>query len=144
MADLERPLAPRGERDAALVGEFLGGAVGTAVRVVTSPARRAMTTAAIAAAAAGWKSEPVVDDRLYYGGVGPLLEALGEMAHEVVAAFGHEPVWSAAVASMVGGGSHHMVTAAAAGIDFPGHPAPGRGSLLWMVTPRSLGGGKPG
>lgn len=142
VADIDRPLADRGRVDAALVGEFLGAALGPAALVLSSPARRARDTALLAMAAAGWEGDPIVDRRLYYGGLDALIDAVSEVRAEVMAAFGHEPVWSSAVGALVGGGSHRMVTAAAACIEFAGPVRAGVGSLSWMVTPASLGGGK--
>ncbi len=143
LADIDRPLSKRGTRDAGIVGSFLATAIGSRVDLICSPARRARDTAAEVCKAAGWEA-PRIDDRLYYGGVGPLLEAVAESSAERVVAFGHEPVWSTAVSTLVGGGRHRMVTAAAAGIEIADPLQPGFGSLLWLVSPASLGGGKRG
>ena len=78
-------------------------------------------------------------DRLYGGSVGDLLSVLASSDDEVVAAFGHEPVWSGAVATMIGGGAINLVTAAAVCLD--GAPEPGGAVLRWMVAPVALGGG---
>ena len=57
---------------------------------------------------------------------------------------GHEPVWSQLAARLVGGGRLAMPTAAVATIAFSeagwSEVAPGRGELLWLVTPRLLKG----
>lgn len=140
VADIGRPLAPRGESDARLLGAFLAVALPRVGRVITSPAVRARRTADLVAAAAGGEVEIEEDESLYGGGVGALLRALAEDGRSPVVAFGHEPVWSQAVAVLTGGGRIDMVTAAAALIEGP--PEPGGASLRWMVTPAALGGGR--
>lgn len=140
VADIDRPLAPRGESDARLLGAFLAVALPDPGRVITSPARRARRTADLVAAAAGWTAGVVEDDCLYGEGVGALLQVLSEAGGGPVAVFGHEPVWSHAVAVLTGGGRVDMVTGGAAALE--GSPEPGGASLLWMVTPAALGGGR--
>ena len=139
VADVERQLAERGERDATLVGAFLATAVPAPGRVVSSPARRARRTAEIVTAAAGWSAPIEVEDRLYGGSIGDLLAELAETDDEVVAAFGHEPVWSGAAATLMGGGVINLVTAAVVCLE--GSPEPGGAVLRWMVAPVALGGG---
>ena len=137
--DLDRALADRGRSDAALIGAFLAGALPHPRALISSPARRARETAAIVSAAAGWRSALVTDDRLYGGSVADLLAVLAEQRADSTIAFGHEPVWSATVAAIVGGGVVGMVTAAAACIE--GEAVPGGGVLRWMIVPAALGGG---
>ncbi len=139
VADMDRDLSPRGERDAALLGRFLAVAFPRPRLVLTSPARRAHRTAEIVVAAAGWKSPIESVDRLYGGSVGDLLRSLAAADADPVVSFGHQPTWSTAVTTIMGGGAIDMVTGAAACLD--GAPEPGGGHLRWMVTPASLGGG---
>ncbi|HLE39416.1 MAG TPA: histidine phosphatase family protein [Acidimicrobiia bacterium] len=139
VADLDRALADRGRSDAALIGAFLAGAVPHPRALVSSPARRARETAERVAAAAGWNASITVDDRLYGGSVADLLAVLAEQRTDSTIAFGHEPVWSATISAIVGGGTVGMVTAAAACIE--GEPEPGGGVLRWMIVPAALGGG---
>ncbi len=139
VADIDRDLAERGETDAVLVGAFLATALPAPVRVFSSPARRARRTAEMVAAAAGWSAPIETDERLYGGSIGDLFELLGATAADPVAAFGHEPFWSGAAATMIGGGAIHLVTAAAVCLE--GTPEPGGAVLRWMVAPVALGGG---
>jgi phosphohistidine phosphatase len=140
VADIDRDLTIRGARDAALVGAFLATALPHPGVVVSSPARRAHRTADLVAAAAGWSGKIRVHDRLYQGGVGDLLRVLAEAGGDPVVAFGHEPVWSAAVATIVGGGEVAMPTGAGACVE--GDAEPGGGVLRWLITPAALGGGR--
>ncbi len=64
---------------------------------------------------------------------------LGATPDDPVAAFGHEPIWSGAASTMIGGGAIHLVTAAAMCLE--GTPEPGGAVLRWMVAPVALGGG---
>ncbi len=136
--DLDRELAERGRLDAALIGRHLGEHLSTPGAILTSPARRAHETADLVISAAGWAVRPAIDPRLYHGGVDDLLAALGEQPAGLIIAFGHQPVWSAAVAELTGE-AVGMPTAAAACIE--GDARPGRGALLWLITPALLGGG---
>lgn len=139
VADIDRDLSARGVRDAALVGAFLSGALPAPGVLLSSPARRAYRTAELMAAAAGWTQPIVSDAHLYHGSVGDLLAALAAADGDPVVAFGHEPVWSAAIATMVGGGGLAMVTGAAACVE--GEAEPGGGVLRWLIAPVALGGG---
>ena len=101
VADVERPLAPRGERAAALVGRFLADHDLVPDRVVSSPARRAAETAALVVAALDGAAvgRPVeravelaveLDRRLYDGDVlAAVLEHLAGTPR--LLAVGHEP-----------------------------------------------------
>lgn len=140
VADLDRPLADRGRHDAGLLGRFLGKSLAEPTTVLSSPAARARDTAEIVLAAARWSTAIAVDERMYHGGVQDLLALLRAARGPLVLAFGHEPVWSAAVTTLTGGGGLQMVTAAAVGLD--GTAEPGGAALLWMVTPTILGGGR--
>ena len=59
LADSARPLAARGERDAAWIGERLFRHGLGPQRIVTSPAARALTTAEIVATAVGYPREHI-------------------------------------------------------------------------------------
>ncbi len=139
VADIDRALADRGRGDAELVGAFLALALPHPGAIVSSPARRARETAAIVSAGANWRATIAIDDRLYGGGVGDLLAVLAESGADPIVAFGHEPVWSATVSALVGGGDFTMVTCAAACIE--GEAEREGGTLRWMITPAALGGG---
>src|SRR5581483_3175945 len=71
--DVGRPLAPRGLKDAAAVGQLLKGLGIAADRVVVSSALRARQTWEAAQAQAGGKPDVVVDDRVYANTVAHLL-----------------------------------------------------------------------
>jgi phosphohistidine phosphatase len=78
LVDIERPVAPRGIRDARAIGRWLADADIVPDRVVVSPARRARQTWEGAAAQLTAAPAPDIDDRIYDNEV----EALLEIAHE--------------------------------------------------------------
>lgn len=137
--DQDRDLTDRGRRDSDLVGAFLSVALPRPGTILSSPAQRARATAERVAAAAGWGTPITIDPRLYGGSVADLLDALAAAPGDPVVAFGHEPVWSAAITTIMGGGAVSMVTAAAVCLE--GAAEPGGGWMRWMVVPAALGGG---
>ena len=139
VADIDRALSDRGRSDAKLVGAFFAEALPRPAVIVSSPARRARETAAIVSAGANWRATIAIDDHLYGGGITDLMAVLAESDADPIVVFGHEPVWSATVSALVGGGDITMVTCAAACVD--GEAEPGGGTLRWMITPAALGGG---
>jgi len=103
--------------------------------ILTSPAVRAHSTASLVASAAEWDSPITVVDELYGGGVPALFDAIGDRRGRVLVV-GHEPTWSMAVETLIGGGTIQMVTAAVACVEVDGRPGPGRGWLRWLIHPR--------
>src|SRR5262249_44810777 len=91
--DIDRPLAPRGIRDARAVGEWLVGAELTPDRVVLSPARRARQTWEGAAARLAIAPVAHVDDRVYDNEVPVLLELVRETPAQIrtLVLVGHNP-----------------------------------------------------
>lgn len=84
----------RGLRDAPRVGERLAKRDARPDLILSSPARRALTTAAIIARKVDYKTQHiVVDERLYAANPDDLLEVirnLGDKWHRVML-FGHNP-----------------------------------------------------
>lgn len=137
--DRDRPLSRRGERAAAAIGVALRRMGVAPEHVMTSPAVRAESTARIAAETGQWDAEIEVVDDLYGGGTRAVLATLARAPDvERIMFVGHEPTLSDAVATLVGGGDHRMVTAAVACVEVTSLHRPVRGSLLWLLTPRLL------
>lgn len=139
--DALRPLTPEGEeamrREAAALKE-LGLAPDV---IVTSPLVRASRTAEIVAAALRPDGEVVQDERLAHGFD---VRALGKIAAahpraDELMVVGHEPEFSAAVASLIGGGDVVMKKGGIARVDLPDGSLK-RGVLAWLLTPPLLGG----
>jgi phosphohistidine phosphatase len=144
--DADRPLSRRGEESAQSMGRMLTLAGRVPDLVLSSPARRARSTADLAAEAGGWPSPIVEDERLCPGSPRQLFEVIRQSAGgaQRVLVVGHEPALSQTAAGLLGGASLRMVTAAAACIEVDGWEALGldSGTLLWMVTPRLLSEGR--
>ena len=94
LPDKERPLDARGKRDAPKVGERLAEAGAKPDLILSSPAKRALTTARIIAKELGYKRKDiVVDDRLYAAEADVVLDVIQRLDKEVgcVMLFGHNP-----------------------------------------------------
>ena len=109
---------------------------------ITSPAERAFQTLRLAMEGGGWTCAVRESDAFYGGSPTDVLAAVRREppATRVLLAVGHEPLWSASVAALVGGGHVHMPTSAMARIDFRDMAwpdvEPGSGELIWLMTPR--------
>lgn len=136
MRDRDRPLTPRGERSATAIGRAIAGFGATPDLILTSPARRAGDTAALARDGGGWSAPILPIEDLYGTGILTVLRALAEHPERRILAVGHEPTWSATVSTIVGGGAIHMVTAAVACVETHLPASPGSGWLRWMLHPR--------
>ncbi|MEV4311865.1 histidine phosphatase family protein [Actinocrispum sp. NPDC049592] len=90
VADLDRPLGPRGLRDAPVAGQWLNENVPGLDLAVVSPALRARQTWENAAAQLTIPPTVTEDSRIYYG---PQLEVVQEMSEDVETAVivGHNP-----------------------------------------------------
>lgn len=91
--DVQRPLAPRGVRDAAAIGQWLADRGLTPDRAVVSPARRTVQTWEIAAGHLGEVAPPHVDDLMYVNTVEDLLAVIHPTPDEVTTLLlvGHNP-----------------------------------------------------
>ena len=144
VADLDRPLAPRGERDTNLVGGYLARRGLLPDHVVASPARRAQETARRVLAAAGSTCPVTTDRELYEGDVVQVLREVPEGARRALLV-GHEPDLGLLAARMIGAapGSISLRKAGLALLDFGagghGSDSPlGQAGLRLLLSPRSL------
>ena len=94
LPDKDRPLNERGTRDASRVGEQLAKGGAKPDLILSSPARRAVTTAEIVARKLDYRPKDiVVDDRLYAAMPDDLLAVIHELDDKTkrVMLFGHNP-----------------------------------------------------
>ena len=94
LPDKERPLADRGKRDAPMMGKRLAKRKVKPDLILSSPARRALSTAEIIAKELNYRADDiVVDDRLYATEAETLLGVIGELSDKLkcVMLFGHNP-----------------------------------------------------
>ena len=141
--DFERPLAKRGKRDAARVGEFLAEQDLVPELILSSPAARAQKTALLCAKAAGCPDVVRLERALYGGGDEAYLSLLWALDETVsrVLFVAHNPDLEIVVEEL-GHRYVRMPTAALARIDADAErwaelfKAPRR--LVWVQYPREL------
>lgn len=94
LPDRERPLSERGKRDAPLMGERLARDGVKPDLILSSPARRALSTARLIAMALDYQAGDIlVDDRLYACDANTLLGVIAELGDDLkrVMIVGHNP-----------------------------------------------------
>ncbi len=100
LADHDRPLAPRGVRQAALAGDWLRGNLPAVDQVLCSTAIRARQTLS----RAGIKAAVRYAERLYGAGVATVLSEIGTVSDDVntLLVVGHEPTMSDVALELAG------------------------------------------
>ena len=83
LSDMERPLARRGVKDAPRMGKTLKRAGLLPDVIVSSPARRALDTAVLAADACGFQQAVQIDANLYPGSTTAIAGAISRASGEV-------------------------------------------------------------
>ncbi len=142
--DHERPLKKRGRLAAKQIGSFLTRIEEAPDFVLSSSAVRARVTAEVAAEAGEWSAPLEATRALYEATTDSVLERLHGVRDEYARALlvGHEPTSSSLIAALTGGATPAFPTAALARIDLAveswSEVEPGRGTLIWLVTPRLL------
>ena len=142
--DHDRPLNRRGRESAAAMGRALTAMEEAPELVISSTARRAATTAKLAAEAGSWAAPITLVDALYgTSAVGALEVLMGaDEGATSVMLVGHEPTWGALVAHLTGA-SVAMKTATVAKIELYvsewGDVRNARGELTMLLQPRAIG-----
>lgn len=118
-ADIDRPLNPRGLRQAPEAGRWLADNIDAIDLAVVSPAYRARTTWELASAELDPQPQTRIDDRIYGGSLLNVVRDLPDDAHTVVLV-GHNPGIEE-LASLLSNASVPMPTSAIAvlGADTP-------------------------
>ena len=149
LADRERPLAPRGRRDAARMADQLAELDAPPNLVLCSSAVRTQQTLELVRPALGQAAVEVSDD-LYGADAGHLLARLGELPDEIgsVLVIGHNPGMQDLALELAAGGAQRpqleakFPTCALATLEFQGRwgdLAAGACQLTGFVVPRELG-----
>ncbi len=149
LADSDRPLAPKGRKAAARIGEHLRAEGLTAELVLCSSALRTRETLE-ALASAFEDAQVLIEDRLYGAGDDDLLARLREVPDSVTTAalIGHNPGAHDLALSLVRSGKdlrrmrNKFPTGALAVLDLDGTwsaLAPGGAKLASFVVPKDLG-----
>lgn len=143
LADLDRPLAPRGEHDAPRIGRALRKRGPLPDVIISSPAARAKATIEAVAKAAELAVEVEFDEALYGATSAELMKLIRRLADSKGCALivGHNPGFEDFVGRLTGL-HERMPTAALACIGFDidcwEDVEDGKGSLAWLLTPKQL------
>jgi phosphohistidine phosphatase len=105
-ADFDRPLAPRGLKDAPRMGDVLALFQCVPDRILSSPALRARQTAELVAEACGYRRSIDWQDSFYPGSSQALLEALQNLPDSIECPMliGHNPTLEETVTLLLGCG----------------------------------------
>lgn len=149
LADFERPLAPRGRRDAPLVGRALAASGHMPDVVISSPAKRARETVAAVLEAAGLLVAPSFDESVYAASSAELIKVVRNIPDAASCAMmvGHNPGFED-LAERLAGSPERMPTAALTCIQFEvdrwADVEDRAGKTLWRLTPKKIRAGKSG
>jgi phosphohistidine phosphatase len=146
LADLERPLAPRGRRASKLIGEHLRAQRIKPQLVLCSPSRRTRETLERIGLD---DSDQRIEDDLYAASAGELLGVITGLADDIDSAMliGHNPGLQDLALRLAGPGQEvarlrrKFPTAALATLEFEGgwrELAPGSAELVAFVRPKDL------
>lgn len=141
--DIERPLAERGVKDAAVMGKMLHKKGVKPDVILSSPALRAFSTARIFCAELGIdKNSIIIQNDLYFGEPKVILSVLHSIAAEIDIAFifGHNPSFTNLAAFLCHRFNHEMPTCSIVSLEFPveswGLVEEGSGQLLSFDYPK--------
>ncbi|HKV39772.1 MAG TPA: histidine phosphatase family protein [Blastocatellia bacterium] len=141
--DFDRPLAPRGERDAPRMGKELRKRGPLPDLIISSPAARAQQTIEAFLRSAQLGVSPNFDERIYgatTADLTTLVRSLPDSSNRPLLV-GHNPAFEETLARFTGV-HEHMPTAAMACIEFQvdhwANVEDGQGTLAWLLTPKEL------
>jgi len=121
LTDRERPLNKRGKRTAPDMGRRLAQEGHQPDLVISSPARRAFSTAKIIARALSYdESEIIINESLYFSGEGSMVKMLKGLDDRYQSAMivGHNPAMTGLLNLLCDAGVYNMPTCAIAIVDF--------------------------
>ena len=121
LADKDRPLSPRGLSSAPDMGRKLAAQGHKPDLVISSPARRALTTAKKIAQETGYSDSKIVtDDHLYFSGTRSMVDLLEQVddKHGSVMIVGHNPAMSSLLNVLCESSVENMPTCAVAVVSF--------------------------
>lgn len=145
LADMDRPLNKRGKRSAPLMADWLVSSGARPDLILSSPAKRAFTTARAMAAASQQAPEDIqVEQDLYFTGTHGMLRTLERVDDRFlrVMMVGHNPVMTQLLNQLTGADVWNMPTCAIAVIGFDmeswGLVDSTAGTLVAYQTPKRL------
>jgi len=152
LADIERPLSPRGRRNAATMAKTIDAEGMAPDRILCSPARRTRETLAALLPYLGGEGRVSIDPKLYDSGLTDYLGAISRSGGDAgtLLVIGHNPAIQATAQNLIGDGEPGLAaelaakypTGALAVIDFGqanwSHLDPHSGFLAAFIKPRDL------
>jgi phosphohistidine phosphatase len=144
--DFDRPLAPRGLRDAPLMGRMAKILDVVPDRIISSPAMRAKQTAEIFAESSGFNGEITYEKKLY-GGSPEIYRSIISSNNDagLLLLIGHNPVIEEFLGLITTGHNSSPIVMPTAGLACLNisNPVireiyPGSGQLSWFMNPRML------
>ncbi len=146
LADFDRPLNKRGKKDAPMIGQHLTSRViALPDCFLSSPAKRALTTARAIADELGFRGRYILRDRrIYEASPERLLEVLREVDNSCshLMMFGHNPGFFMLAESLCGFNEDTFPTCAVLSIDLEigewREITPGCGQATYYVSPKML------
>lgn len=144
LPDIERPLNNRGKKAAPLMADYLRKADKNIDIILSSPAKRALSTAQIIKEVLNLDKDIQIAKAFYFGYTNELIGTIKAIAHKYDTALivGHNPVWEDLVSDLTGNPYITMPTAAIASILFDMDDWQNlnetKAKLEWLITPKSL------
>jgi phosphohistidine phosphatase len=136
--DSRRPLTRSGERAFTREARGLKRLTKPVPLVWSSPLHRALRTAELLQDEAGWGAPRKLEALESGGRAEDVVAALGRLAPtESFAVVGHEPMLSALISLMIGGGAVELRKGGVARLTIKSI-APGGASLRWLIVPRTF------
>ncbi|MEW5961907.1 MAG: histidine phosphatase family protein [Chloroflexota bacterium] len=150
LVDFDRPLAPRGLKDAPRMGAILARAEHTPDLILSSPAKRARQTSELIAEACGYQQPIHWEADFYDDGSDALIAALQRLPQHIERPLlvGHNPVLEETVAGLLGYDANgwseswpiHIPTAGLVCLEVDleawADLEPGDASLHWFLIPK--------
>ncbi len=141
--DVDRPLSPRGEEDASLMGGVLAHVTNKPRAIFASPLVRAVQTGTIIRAALGEDVRTCTSENLSPGfRPKALMEELRASASQrPIAVIGHQPDVGALIGGLVTDSRQASIAMAAASVaclSFESDDLSGAATLLWLLTPDTI------
>ena len=142
LADFDRPLASRGERDAPEMGKRLAKKDAKPNLLISSPACRALTTAKIIAKEVNYPEKDIVKhDEIYMGGIVELLRTVQNIdpAIDEAMIFGHNPDFTMFAEYLTNTRFGNIPTCGVVCLDLPTweEADKGRGTLVYYDYPKN-------
>jgi len=135
ISDIERPLNKRGLRDAPFMGKLLKETGIVVDKFISSPAKRAFTTAGFFAAAFGLHDDDdiLIKDLIYHESSRSIMSFIASLDDkwETVAMFGHNPDFTSLASMLTNEYIENVPTCGMVCIDF--------NADLWQDTGEALG-----